>query len=83
MEFQDILVLEHAWKCDQQKTAGWLVWGSDQEKVTSLVVEGLRLQAANAGDPGSIPGQETMIPHATWYSQKFKRGGEKQLSQKI
>ena len=31
---------------------------------TSLVVQQLRLQASNAGGKGSIPGQETNIPHA-------------------
>ena len=25
------------------------------------------LSASNAGDVGSIPGQETRIPHATWW----------------
>ena len=25
------------------------------------------------GDMGSIPGQGTKIPHATWYSQKKKK----------
>ena len=31
---------------------------------TSLAAQWLRLQAPNAGDPCSIPGQETKIPHA-------------------
>ena len=39
---------------------------------TSLVVQWLRLLAPKAGDPSSIPGQGTKIPHATtktWCSQ--------------
>ena len=37
---------------------------------TSLVVQGLRLCASNAGDTGSIPGRG--IPHATQRGQKKK-----------
>ena len=36
---------------------------------TSLVVQGLRLHASNAG---LIPGWETKIPHAMWCGQKKK-----------
>ena len=31
----------------------------------SLVIQWLRLCTSNAGDVGSIPGQETKVPHAT------------------
>ena len=34
------------------------------------MVQGLRLQASTAGSMGSIPGQGTKIPHATWYGHK-------------
>ena len=34
------------------------------------VVENL---PSDAGDPGSIPGQVTKIPHATWFGQKKKK----------
>ena len=37
------------------------------------VVQWLRLHASNAGGPGSIPGWETKIPDAAWYSQKNKK----------
>ena len=40
---------------------------------TSLVVEWLRLCAANAGGMGLNPGQGTKIPQATWCSQKKRR----------
>ena len=40
---------------------------------TSLAVQWLRLLAPNAGDMGSIPGQETKIPHATQHGQKQKQ----------
>ena len=45
---------------------------------TSLVVQWLRLQAPNAGDPGSIPDQETrshilqLRPSAVKYKKKGK-----------
>ena len=38
---------------------------------TSLVVKWLRLCASNAGDAGSIPGQGTKIPYATYQGQKI------------
>ena len=38
---------------------------------TSVVVQWLRLHAANAGDLGSIPGQGTKIPHAAQCGQKI------------
>ena len=31
---------------------------------TSLAVQWIRLQAPNAGGPGSIPGQANKLPHA-------------------
>ena len=40
---------------------------------TSLVVQWLRLHAANAGGTGSIPGGGTKIPHAAWCGQKVKK----------
>ena len=39
---------------------------------TFLVIQWLRLSASNAGCMSSIPGVETKIPHAAWYSQKKK-----------
>ena len=38
---------------------------------TSLVVQWLRLYTSNVGGTGSIPGQGTMIPHATSRGQKI------------
>ena len=43
-----------------------------QGSANSLTVQWLGLQASTAGGPGSIPGQETKIPHATRYGQKKK-----------
>ena len=43
---------------------------TEEQKRTSLVVQWLRLQASTAGGVGSIPGQETKIPHAAQSSQK-------------
>ena len=40
---------------------------------TSVVVQRLRLHAANAGDLGSIPGQGPEIPHAAQYGQEIKK----------
>ena len=39
---------------------------------TSLVVQWLGGHAFTPGGPGSIPGQETKIPHATQQGQKNK-----------
>ena len=36
--------------------------------------------ASNAGDMGSIPGQETKIPGAMWLGQKKKKKKKKQAS---
>ena len=36
------------------------------------MVQWLRLQASTIGGEGSIPGQRTRIPHATWYDQNIK-----------
>ena len=35
----------------------------------SLVVQWLQLHASTAGGRGSVPGQGTKIPHATWRGQ--------------
>ena len=40
---------------------------------TSLVVQWLRLHAANAGIVGLIPGQATKIQHAMQCGQKIKK----------
>ena len=40
---------------------------------TSLAVQWLRLRASTARGMGSIPGQGTKIPHATWHGQKIKK----------
>ena len=37
---------------------------------TSLAVQWFRICTSTAGGMGSIPGQGTKIPNATWYSQK-------------
>ena len=42
---------------------------------TSPVVQWLRLCASNAGDTGSIPGDETKIPRVVW------NGPPKQMDQ--
>ena len=39
---------------------------------SSLVVQLLRFQTVSAEGVGSIPGQGTKIPHATWHGQKKK-----------
>ena len=36
----------------------------------SLAIQWLGLRASTAGGMGSIPGQETKIPQATWRGQK-------------
>ena len=40
---------------------------------TSLTVKWLRFCASKAEGMGSIPGEETKITHAPWYSQKTKQ----------
>ena len=47
------------------------------------MVQGLRLCASNAGDAGSIPGQETKIPHATQRSQKVKKNKKMKIKKDI
>lgn len=37
------------------------------------MVEWLRLSASTVGGMGSIPGQRTNIPSATWHNQKKKK----------
>ena len=39
---------------------------------TSLAVQWLKLHASTAGGTGSIPGQGTVIPNATWQPKKIK-----------
>ena len=39
----------------------------------SLAVRPLRCCTSTVGGPGSIPGQETKIPHAAWLTKKVKR----------
>ena len=41
--------------------------GKLQAQGASFVVQWLRLCTPNAGGPGSIPGQESKILHATWH----------------
>ena len=36
---------------------------------TSLAIQQLRLRSSHAGCVDSIPGQGTVILHATWYDQ--------------
>ena len=40
---------------------------------TSLAAQWLRLCISNVGETGSILGQRSKIPHATWYGQKKKK----------
>ena len=44
---------------------------------TSPATQWLRLHASAAVILGSIPGQGTMIQHATWRGQKVKKKKEK------
>ena len=46
------------------------------------MVQRLRLHASTAGDRGSIPGQETKILQATWFSHKKKKKKEKRKERK-
>ena len=50
---------------------------------TSLAVQWLRLHATTAGGTGSIPGQGTKIPHATWQGQKKKKFKKTQCCQEV
>ena len=52
-----------------------------QQTGTSLVVQGLGLCNSNAGGTGSIPGQGTKIPQAT-YSQKKKKKRKRKRKRK-
>ena len=40
---------------------------------TSLMVLWLRLHASTPGSMGSVPGQGTKIPHATWHTPKINK----------
>ena len=40
---------------------------------TSLVVQWLKLYSSIAVSAGSLPGQGTKIPHATWYNPHTKK----------
>ena len=42
------------------------------KKGTYLEVQWIRLRAPNAVGPGSVPGQGTKVPYATWHGQKKK-----------
>ena len=44
------------------------------------MVQWLRFHASIAGGMGSIPGQGTKIPHATWHSQLKKKKDERELT---
>ena len=46
---------------------------------TSLVVQGLRLHVANAGDVGSIPSWKTKSSHAIQRGQEIKRKKKKKI----
>ena len=45
-------------------------WEQSHTCLKKARVQRLRLRASTAGGAGSIPGQGTKIPHATWCSQK-------------
>ena len=47
------------------------------EAGNSLAVQWLGLCASTVGGAGSIPGQGTKIPHATWHGQKINRSLKK------
>ena len=49
-----------------EKDVIWNLIFKKQTLGTSLAVQWLRLCTPNAGGMGSIPGQGTKIPHATW-----------------
>ena len=46
---------------------------SSELQGNSLAVQWLRLHPSNAGNVGLVPGWGVMIPHATWYSQKWSK----------
>ena len=50
----------------------WELYGITMSYGSSLVVQRLVLGPFTAMDPGSIPGQGTKIPQATWDGQKKK-----------
>ena len=57
-------------------TSHWSEWPlskSLQIIETSLVVQWLRLHAANTQSVDLIPGQGTKIPHAVWHGQKDEK----------
>ena len=49
---------------------------------TSLVVQWLGLHTSTTGDLGSILGQDTKIPYASWCSQKKKKKGKTKQNRK-
>ena len=51
------------------------LWWYGEKKCagTSLVIQWLRCPPYTAGVAGSIPGQGTKIPHATWCGKKKKK----------
>ena len=53
-----------------QREEGQLISNCRCRTGNSLAVQGLGLGAFTAVGPGSIPGQGTKIPQATWHSQK-------------
>ena len=40
-------------------------------------------QPSNAGDEGSVPGQEAKIPHASWCNQKIQNLGASLVAQLV
>ena len=61
-----------------------ICWGQAQTSlftnpINSSVVSWLRLYTSTAGNMGSIPGQETRLLLATWYSKKRKKGKRKKI----
>ena len=61
---------------EKEEAERQMLWSERTGQRTSLVVQWLRLCAPIAGGPGSIPGQGTKIPHATWLGQKQKDRSE-------
>ena len=55
--------------------------GLEGEMRNSLVVQWLGLCAFTAEGLGSIPGQGTKIPQATWHSQRIKKKNRRYVQQ--
>ena len=73
-----------AWVSPLSPHKSEICWGQAQTSlftnpINSSVVSWLRLYTFTAGNMGSIPGQETRLLLATWYSKKRKKGKRKKM----